>query len=66
VILVAEPFEPLTSDRPQRGAWSDDEALAEIERHAGTEFDGVCVEALARVIGRRGVEVAPSARRLPG
>jgi diguanylate cyclase (GGDEF)-like protein/putative nucleotidyltransferase with HDIG domain len=66
VILVADAFEALTSDRPYRGGRSDDEALAEIERHAGTQFDAECVEALARVLGRRSVGVAhPPAPSLP-
>jgi diguanylate cyclase (GGDEF)-like protein len=62
IILVADSFEALTSDRPYRPSRSDDDALAEIERHVGTQFDGECVEALGRVLGRRR---ARGARRRP-
>jgi putative nucleotidyltransferase with HDIG domain len=55
LILVADAFEALTCDRPYRGRRSVDEALAEIELHAGSQFDAGCVEALARVLGRRDV-----------
>jgi HD-GYP domain-containing protein (c-di-GMP phosphodiesterase class II) len=36
----------MTSDRPYRKACSADDALAELERGAGTQFDPVCVGAL--------------------
>ena len=50
IILVADAFEAITADRPYRKARSDDEALAELERHAGTQFDPACVAALARAL----------------
>jgi HD-GYP domain-containing protein (c-di-GMP phosphodiesterase class II) len=51
IILVADSFEAITSDRPYRRARSAGEALAELHRHAGTQFDPACVEALERALG---------------
>jgi diguanylate cyclase (GGDEF)-like protein len=46
IILVADAFEAMTSDRPYRRARPVHEALAELECLAGTQFDPVCVDAL--------------------
>ena len=47
IIFVADAFDAMTSERPYREAISDREALAELRRCAGTQFDPVVVEALA-------------------
>ena len=39
VLAIADAFDAMTSDRPYRTALSRDEALAEVERCAGTQFD---------------------------
>jgi HD-GYP domain-containing protein (c-di-GMP phosphodiesterase class II) len=39
VLAVADAFDAMTSDRPYRRALSHGEALAEVERCAGTQFD---------------------------
>ena len=49
IIRVADALEAMTSDRPYRRAGSVAQALAELERHAGTEFDRGCLAALFRV-----------------
>jgi diguanylate cyclase (GGDEF)-like protein len=46
IILVADAFEAITADRPYRAHRSQDVALAELERCAGSQFDARCVEAL--------------------
>jgi diguanylate cyclase (GGDEF)-like protein len=46
IILVADAFEAMTADRPYRRGRPEAEALAELERNAGTQFDPVCVAAL--------------------
>ena len=51
IILVADAFEALTSDRPYRRGCSVADALAELDRHVGTQFDRACVEALRKIIG---------------
>jgi putative two-component system response regulator len=52
ILAVADAFEAMTSDRPYRGAASWDEALRELQTHAGTQFDAAVVDAAARVIRR--------------
>jgi len=39
VLAVADAFDAMTSDRPYRRALTHEEALAEVERCAGTQFD---------------------------
>jgi diguanylate cyclase (GGDEF)-like protein len=50
IILAADAFEAMTSDRPYRRAPGRDFAIAELKRHAGTQFDPPCVEALCRAL----------------
>jgi putative nucleotidyltransferase with HDIG domain len=52
LLTVADTFDAMTSDRPYRQALSHEEALAEIERHCGTQFDPEIVNALIRVYQR--------------
>ena len=47
ILAVADSFDAMTSERPYRRAMSVDAALGELRRHAGTQFDADCVEALA-------------------
>jgi PAS domain S-box-containing protein len=39
IVAVADVFDALTHDRPYKSAWPVQDALAEIERGAGTQFD---------------------------
>jgi putative two-component system response regulator len=52
ILAVADALEAMTSDRPYRPAISWSEALEEIQRHSGTQFDPVVVEAATRVVNR--------------
>jgi len=52
IIFVADSFEAMTSDRPYRAGMDVQEALAELHRCAGTQFDRSIVDALADLIGR--------------
>jgi diguanylate cyclase (GGDEF)-like protein len=54
VILVADAFEAMTSDRPYRQAPGQAFAILELGRNAGTQFDPAVVEALTRVLARAG------------
>ncbi len=46
IICACDAFHAMTSDRPYRGAMPLSDALAELGRHAGTQFDPKVVEAL--------------------
>ncbi len=50
VVLVADAFNAITTDRPYRKARSKSEALEILRTHAGTQFDSRVVEALEGVM----------------
>lgn len=50
ILAVAESYDAITSDRPYRAARSHEEAIAELGRYAGSQFDGTVVDALVRVL----------------
>ena len=59
IIFVADAFDAMTSDRIYRRRRSRDEAVAEILRCAGTQFDPSVVEALSVELGPDGTAAAP-------
>jgi HD domain-containing protein len=52
VLCVADALDAMTSDRPYRNALSLDTALAEIDRHAGSQFCPAVVAALRALVAR--------------
>lgn len=52
-LIVADAFDAMTSERPFRPALSEEDALAELERNAGTQFHPSVAKAFAAV--RRGI-----------
>jgi HD-GYP domain-containing protein (c-di-GMP phosphodiesterase class II) len=50
IILVADAFEAMTTDRAYRLAPGQSYAIDELRRHAGTQFDAEIVEALIRCL----------------
>ena len=53
IIAVADAFSAMTADRPYRRRMSLDEACAELERCAGTQFDPVVVRLFVEELRRR-------------
>lgn len=53
-ISVADTFDAMTSDRPYRQGLSDEAALAEIERSAGTQFDPALALSFVRMMRLHG------------
>jgi putative two-component system response regulator len=53
IVAVADVFDALISERPYKAAWPQKDAVAEIERCSGTQFDPDVVAAFLRVIGRQ-------------
>lgn len=62
IFAIADSFDAMTSDRTYRAAMPPEEALAEILRHSGTQFDPACVRAFLRVYQNRYVGHADGRR----
>jgi putative nucleotidyltransferase with HDIG domain len=52
ILAVADSFEAMTSDRPYRKALSDEQAVGELKRCTGSQFDPKVVEAFLNALGR--------------
>jgi diguanylate cyclase (GGDEF)-like protein len=53
IIAVVDAYDAMTNDRSYRPAMSDASALAELRKHAGTQFEPRIVEALALALQGR-------------
>lgn len=53
IIAVTDAFDAMTSDRPYRKAMSDEEAISELKRNAGKQFDPAVVEAFLKVLSEK-------------
>jgi diguanylate cyclase (GGDEF)-like protein len=53
IIAVSDVFDAMVSDRPYRDGRTVDDALAELRRCAGTQFDAAVVDAFAAVVAER-------------
>jgi len=56
IICACDAFHAMTSDRPYRAGTSHEQALLELRRHAGTQFDAAVVEALCAEIQAGGFD----------
>jgi putative two-component system response regulator len=50
IVTVADVFDALTNERPYKKAWSYDEAIEEIQRQSGRQFDPLVVEAFLQAV----------------
>ncbi|MDP2931517.1 MAG: response regulator [Chloroflexota bacterium] len=53
IVLAADAFDAMTSDRPYRAALPREQALEEVSRCSGTQFDPLVTGALFQVVGTR-------------
>jgi putative nucleotidyltransferase with HDIG domain len=53
IVAVCDAYRAMTEDRPYRNALPAEEARAELQRCAGTQFDPECVELLLRALDKR-------------
>src|SRR5262249_28736512 len=53
IVTVADVFDALTQQRPYKPAWPVGDAIAEIDRQRGRQFDPGVVDAFMTVIGQR-------------
>ena len=50
IVAVADVFDALTNERPYKKAWSRSDAIEEIQRQSGHQFDPRVVDAFLEVI----------------
>src|SRR5262249_25105994 len=65
IVTVADAFDAMTSDRVYRRALTLEAAVAELDRHAGRQFDPTVVRALHRLLERGEIEVGEAAPAEP-
>ena len=66
ILLVCDAFDAMTTDRPYRAALPIDEALSELSRHAGTQFDPRVVDVFLAAYPFEARETARLVGRLSG
>ena len=64
VLIVADSFDAMTSNRPYRSGLPIADALAELEANAGTQFHPLVATAFAAVVGGDDLEAAVGHERL--
>lgn len=65
IIAVADAFDAMTSDRPYRRALTTEDALTEITKGSGGQFDPVIAQALVAIVHEESVQTASPASTRP-
>ena len=60
IVSIVDVFDSLTHERAYKHAWTEEEALDEIESLAGTKFDPRVVGAFLKLHGRDGSTGKPT------
>ena len=61
IVMVCDAFDSMTSTRVYRKAKQLEDAFAELNRCAGTQFDPECIRALEKAVATEGWEAEPEA-----
>lgn len=56
ILIVADSYEAMTSERPYRAALSEETAVEELKKGSGTQFDPLVVDAFIRIL-ERGIDL---------
>jgi two-component system cell cycle response regulator len=56
IVAVCDAYEAMVADRPYRSAMTPDEAVEELRRNAGTQFDPSVVAIFTNALGKRAPE----------
>ncbi len=52
IVMIADAYDAMTSDRPYRKALSSNDTLQELQRCTGTQFDPLLVDVIIEALGR--------------
>jgi len=52
ILAVVDAYEAMTSDRPYRKALTDEQAIGELKKHSGTQFDPAIVKHFVEILGK--------------
>ncbi|HUL23375.1 MAG TPA: HD domain-containing phosphohydrolase, partial [Thermodesulfobacteriota bacterium] len=61
LLAIADAYDALISARPYRRAFSHREAVAELQKHAGTQFDPQLLENFVKMLKTLLPELEPTA-----
>jgi diguanylate cyclase (GGDEF)-like protein len=64
IVAIADAYDAMTHDRPYKRAMSHEAAVAELRRHAGTQFDPELVMLFCDLFGRSAPSIEPSLQSL--
>ncbi len=59
ICAVCDVYDALVSERPYKASWSREQAMDEISRQRGKQFDPTVVDAFLRLVARDGDAPAP-------
>lgn len=59
IVAVADVFDALTTDRPYKEAWTVSDALTEMQRQSGTQFDPDLIERLISLVASNQASLTP-------
>ena len=63
IVAIADAYDAMTHDRPYKRAMTHDQAIAELRRHAGTQFDPDLVNLFCDLYAAHAPEPDPRSSR---